>query len=486
MSFAPGPSLIFAAHTRVDRRYDRANAAKIKAAAAKRREEAAARQQASRSKLQNLSRVTPELENARAHFIATGDRAKLDKYLNVMPKRSWSSRFSRRRGYGKFRRTRTGKATAFGRRKAPFRGRRRLGRFKRRFRRGRRSVKSVMPFWFKTMMKDISPTLAVGEFRNSIQGSAGQKITMTHFKALSPQDVQNAIDMMQQEWQLKVSSNTVGGAAPYTTNANPSFQFEKAYIHNLVRKHMWRNNTSHSEIEMQFYLLKPRRGPLPWYASNNSAATILSAIAPPGADETTMNNALTGGCLVRPNLWYQYFTDAPITGTPNSGSGGQISDRDPAVTPYMNPVLCQLFKIKPLRVNGPQGFKSLQRVCPGQEVSFEGKYRKPYLCNFAKFGLTGAASYDVWDTYQLLGKETPIIMVQFTGTVSHKSTDNTVVDLGLPAVDYFQAWRFEHYYRANGLRPRTFNPTQNPASGIGTSAEQVDAVTGAVAIELDS
>lgn len=387
-------------------------------------------------------------------------------------------RFMRRRGARSgFKRRRYGRP-----RNAAFRlkmGGLRLRRFKRVGRRklGRRGVKPY-PGWFKTLTKTIGPTDLAGNYGNQITVGKNATGMCTHWKHLSLVDIQLVLDTLGATAGMTSSGATANLPSAFAGTTPTALKYNagvintmKAYVSDVTRKHIWRNSANYGETNIQFYVLKPRRD-IPSY--RNGAA--LSTITPP-----CTTNYGTGGTQSNVTSWYQATLDEQNAMAPTGGNAitagflaNQLISTD--WSPFWSQQLTSNFKIKPLKVVGPNGKSSKIRLQPGQECYYEGKYRGPTMYNFNKLWLntsdTSCKVTDVWE----VRRETPIILCVHNGSVCHDSTTLTSVGTTPIYLDYFQQYKLKVWQPTIIPKRQAYVSTSIP--NFTGNPEQVTIVTG--------
>lgn len=322
-----------------------------------------------------------------------------------------------------------------------------LKRFGKRFgRKGRKgtAVKRLFPKWFKTITSAISPSVVLGEYGQQISGNVlptgnatggmanntiayiNQCNVFTHNKHLSLWDIQTCVD------SILGIQNSGGGT-------NPLANAVKVYITSLTRKHIWKGALQGGTQELQFFQLTPRKD-LPAFAANAGALATAPTITP-----SVTGDYGSGGTLISPVMWSRPFTDEGALVSTGGGYAGQkVRFNQNMVTPFMNPVLCSNFKIRPLKVRGPNGLSSMHRLQPGQECSYEGKYRGPHMVSLNKYDLTAAVNVGIANMWEVR-KGMPVIFVIQRGAVAHDTTVNTEVVTAPVAVDYYQSFKYEFW-----------------------------------------
>lgn len=285
----------------------------------------------------------------------------------------------------------------------------------------------------------------------------GTQKLFTHWKSLSLNDIQHTMDLM---------TSVIDSTAQTDRTRNT----QKAYLCNLTRKHTWRNSGGADECEVQFYFLKPRRDIPAFTRINGTTLTNVLTITPPSVDAYG-----TGGTLADPPWITQGMLDW------GAGTRARIAETNLAFTPFMCPALTRVFKIRPLKVSGPAGIKSIQRLLPGQECTFTGKFRKPYMCAMSKYAMQGSTTFTIGQMYEVL-RETGVILGILKGTTSHDVTTSTLVDKGPAWLDYKQECRFEQW-TMNLNQFSTTNVLTTSRSVI-AAAEQTKLMTGNVEAEV--
>lgn len=309
------------------------------------------------------------------------------------------------------------------------------------FRRGRRLG---YPRWFKVLTHGISPTAFAATYGGQLGAAYGTSVSYTSWKNLGGMETQACVDY---------ALGSGGASGQTTVSANAI----KVYVSDLRKIHRWRNSASGGEIEIQFYQMISR-GHIP---QNGSAS-----ISPTGG---YAYNAQIGSNMP---LWQQPFTDENAA----VGSGTKMTYLNYSVTPFMNPVLCSMFKIKPLRVNGPNGKSSLQRLQPGQEATLESVRMKPVMYSANKLMLTGVNSnlvLDVWENRT----EWPLLFITVRGSTSHVVGSVTTVLPGPAYVDYLMDVKAK-LWQPTPIKANTWAPVTSASAGT-NAIEQVDIVTAA-------
>lgn len=375
----------------------------------------------------------------------------------VMP----AKRFKRRRFGASVKRRRYGRAnrSALNLKMGGLRLRRfrRVGR--KRFRRGLK--KALYPAWFKALIKGISCSDFAGTYGAVMLGNINSTNACTHWKALSPLDLQIGLD----------SIKNAAGSTAHTANVYQNTC--KAYISDVTRRHTWRNNLTSGESQIQFYTLVPRRDIPHTFGTLGGTAPSPSTIAPPVSTDYK-----TGGMLNGPTMYSQSVADESA----GAGSAVQILTGGPTDwSPYWSQTLTSMFKIKPLKVIGPNGKSSVHRLQPGQECYYEGKSSKPRMVSFNKFGLDNYTnnSQSIANTWNVL-RETPLIFCVHKGGVVHDSTTNTSIGTGAMQIDYFQTYKLKVWQIAGNFKEQSFITTGVPALAV---ARMAQIVTGTNATE---
>lgn len=383
---------------------------------------------------------------------------------DAMPKRYRKTSVSRRRGGGKRRATYSrGRTSAFRLKSAAgARGRRGLKRFRKRI--GRKGV----PTWFKTLCKGLAPSNIVGEY--------GMNIPINTIPA-SGNFYKNACTIATfwkhyGMWDTQVALDFATGVAGSNGLTNPSDNTIRTFLKSLTRRHVWRSALQGGEQELEFYQLIPRNN-LPQAINVGGTANNGPQIAPNATADYK-----TGGAQLTPTMWSQPFSDENSAMTSGGSYANQkISATQNMVTPYMNPVLTSLFKIKKLKVSGPNGVSSLQRLQPGQECTFTGKFQGPKMISWNNIGLTGqsgntagAASF-----YEYMKGQTMIFMIA-RGTVSHSTQTKTNVVESAGSIDYYQTYKYELWQPTPVKKYTQYVTTGLPLTESAMQTEQVDIV----------
>lgn len=308
-----------------------------------------------------------------------------------------------------------------------------LRRFKRAGRRPRRFGAKRWPRWFLPLIKSSPLQLVSGNYGNQIAVARNATGICTHWKSLSLVDIKFLLD--DQAGALNSTATTAA-----TNNAR------KAYLIDITRQHVWRNAAHAGETTIQFYVLYPRRD-LPAAGAEGQ----LARITPP------CNYTFTsGGTLQNPTLFSTPISDmsAPVAGG-SSIIGGTVNTQ---WSPFWSPALTSLFKIKLLKVKGPNGLASKQRLQPGQECVYEGKVKGPKMYNYNKLGMCSTVASTVAGTWEML-RETPVILCVHQGSVDHDSADKTQIGTTPVFLDYLQNWKFKFITPTSNTNATQINPT---------------------------
>lgn len=232
----------------------------------------------------------------------------------------------------------------------------------------------------------------------------GQKYAHFMYMGMSLADVQATLDVVT---ATKLS----------TAQTNVALDSARYYMYDFETVHTWRNNYI-SPVMLQVWALYPRRD-LPSFVNANSAWTF----TPP----TTFNYV---DCAVtNPSGWTDPLIDnATAVGT------SVMTYADPNYTPFMNTVLTHCFKIRKayIRVNGKRMHTAQLR--PGEQASFMYKRRKPIMWSWNKLFM-GKSGTKVGDEWECL-RETPLLLMQTMGVVTHDHTTTTNVATGTAFLDY--------------------------------------------------
>lgn len=320
-----------------------------------------------------------------------------------------------------------------------------------------------MPFWWRTMMREKTPDEWVYRHGARIEGtSQGTQTWTTMFKHLSLIDINRVFQCVDQ-----VVANTSGSQSGSRNSV-------KAYIEGLQRKHMFRNSTT-GDVQVHFYTLTPRRA-YPAYAVDS--ATGLTPVAMSGICPPTTNDYATGALREDPAL-----SDFGIRNIIANLGGTNIKDTTMFYTPYMNPVLTRMFKIRPLKVAGPGGKKSFHRLGPGQECVYVGKRMKPVNISRAKYGFvsTGGTTFKFTDMYNAV-PECPLILMSLAGTTIHSSIAQADVDIGQAWLDYTQFTRMRFWHVSETDPQFTNDWTSNPPTIAAANQEQIQPVTASAVV----
>lgn len=320
----------------------------------------------------------------------------------------------------------------------------------------RRGPASNYPGWFRVLTRLSAPTNVTGLYAGHLTAAANSKNTYAHWKSISLIDYQNVL--------------TAAGVA--TSSTNPTYDAVKYYIAGLERKHTWTNNMSYGQVHVQFYCLTPRR-------SIPAAAIGVGVISPPSS-----NVSGTGGFLATPALYAQSFADdGKYTNAVGTVTTTSVAYSDAAATPFMSSALCSMFKIRPMMVTLPNGKKGSAGVLlPGESCTYTGKYLKPQMVSWNKFGLTGNSAGTLANTWEVLDN-TPLILMQLRGTVSHSAASHLLINYGLAALDYINEFKYE-IWRTTSATAQTMHATTTEAA-FG-DPEQTNVVDGGERAEADN
>lgn len=340
-------------------------------------------------------------------------------------------------------RTAPGRKSGFRRFVSKRRGLRRLGR-------------PVLPQWFRTLKHIKPPTDVAGNYGNVIKGANNAIGGLFHYKGLAVQDLQNALDF---------SANT----ASSNSDSLPIHNTTKAFVTDVSRTHVWKNNSSDGEVVMEFYSLVPRRDiPAALQLTGTAAAPngFQALICVPN-QQTALDYAV-GGCLVVDPSTIDVFTDPiveelKVPGAVNDILSEPTSGSLPMGTnwsPFWSQTMTAGFKIRRLKVRGPQGLSAIHKMQPGQQCTFTGKYSKPFLCSYNKFFMAAHGSVKLSQMWQCL-RQTPLIFATIKGGVGHDPTDVTAhgaVGMNPFHVDYQQQWKHK-IWQCNSAGKYQWNPT---------------------------
>lgn len=323
-------------------------------------------------------------------------------------------------------------------------------------------MKARFPAWFKAIKMAHSPTIATAVQGNAfVQTDVNTRAACTMWHGISLMDYQACLD-------------TIMNAVNSTPLAFPSLASLKVYMYDHIAVHEWRNNTTNAEVELEFFKLIPRTG-IPRCAAAGTG-TAFPTIAPPAT-------YLYADCIRNaPELISQPFIDEAkaVTGAPGFA---KVTAYDVNATPYMNPVLASMFKIKKMRVNGSY----VLRLQSGQGVKHIVKHTKPRLVNFNKFGiptfnvgLNGEKLGDVWT----ITPHCPLILVYARGVVAHDSTAVSNVAFGTAKIDYVvrRHWRIATPEKGEASGVTTMAPFA-ASTNFAATEEMANVETGAMAAE---
>jgi hypothetical protein len=293
------------------------------------------------------------------------------------------------------------------------------------------------PKWFTTLAKGYVPNKALGTYYAQVNCGIDATLGFSFWKHMSVMDIDNTLI----GWEAKTANATSS-----QNSGTGSGNAYKTYLCNLVRTTEMRN-ASPADLHLQFFALYPRRD-----MPVSQGATACPQIAP------LASNA-PGDCVItNPIMWTQPFTDQPIA--PDAANivtaaGSKIGYNNPAVTPYMNPTLCQAFKIRRIKVSFPDGKKSSGILHIGDTVRFSGTRKAPFMVSYNKFGLDAEAAYVVRNQWEVM-RQTPLIFCLMRGTPSHDTTVKTNVGLGAGYLDIVQRCHYE-VYQFSSVVPTTMN-----------------------------
>jgi len=303
-------------------------------------------------------------------------------------------------------------------------------------------------------MRQHNPYQLTNKYGCTVAVGSNSKATFTSWLHISPLEIQNTL---------------TAGLAHSTSSSAANRDANKVYLTDFQRVHKWRNNTQNSALQFTFWLLKPRKA-LPSFngAVSGGAAVHGPAIAP------AYNRDYVAGCVnSQPTMYVQDFKDASVlTGAVPLGATEQT------VTPFMSPTLCSNFKIKKFFVTRSDGKKGHSfTMQPGEECHHVAKfgYRRPLMCSYNKFDMNAENSENMikWECL----KNTPLIFMQLSGTVSHTGgeTPSSAIGLGLGNMDYVQELHWKIY--AAQQYPTTYGNfmTNVPAMTDPEQVAEVDA-----------
>lgn len=269
---------------------------------------------------------------------------------------------------------------------------------------------------------------------------------------------------------IQASLDTILNTATATGATASSLNTQKSYMYDHVATHTMRVNTTYAEASLKFFKLTPRSA-IPSFIGGGSA---FPRISPPAT--YNYNDCLTEN----PALFTVSIGDeaAGVTGQP------EMTYSDPNMTLFDDPTLCSLFKIRPMKVNGPSGRNFSHKLLPGQEVNWVVKHSKPTLINCAKFGLLSTPVSSLGNTWEVL-PQTPLFCCIIVGTPSRDTAAPTTrVGLGLASADYIvrRHWRTLLPEKNAGYGVTTYAPFGGPGAVTG-NLEETNLATGGVGNE---
>lgn len=319
------------------------------------------------------------------------------------------------------------------------------------------------PAWFKALKMAHSPAIV-----SAVQGAriastaANSKTNFTIWHGVNIQDYQAVLDII---------GNTASSTAVTALKLNAL----KAYMYDHVAIHNFRNNSTNAECELQFYKLIPRTAVPAYVANAGGNLETFPTITPP-ADFNYNSCARISPTMLK----YPYDDeDVSVTG------GVKMTSEDINATPYMNPILTSLFKIKKMRVGGSH----IVRLQAGGSCSFTVKHTKPKLVNWNKFGIpvmqvanvnSGSRLGQVWEVLP----HCPVVLVYLRGTTSHDNTSVGTVGIGTAEIDYVSRrhWRVALPEKGEVNSVTTYQPFTAVANFAATE-EQTNIETGALGTE---
>lgn len=224
--------------------------------------------------------------------------------------------------------------------------------------------------------------------------------------------------------------------ANWNSSGGVALNVSRLYMHDLQVTHMWKNNSNTAAIA-EFYILIPRRDQPRWEGDINDAVTSDNCMI--------YNHAMTYANAFQQDatMYTRWFTDASSSSSaPTPSVGLKIGYNDVNATPFLNPFMTSMFKVKRLRVKGPKGLAAVQTIAPGEIVTYQSNRIKPRLVNYSKYGLSGLHQYRVTTAFAHL-KETPIIFMYLRGGVAHSDADKSVVVPSNAWLDYVRkkSWK---------------------------------------------
>lgn len=325
----------------------------------------------------------------------------------------------RRRGYSTAKRATYRRSGAKKYKRFKTKGKRKGGR---RGGRRRNTNKTGKPKWFKTLCKDHPPQMYSGSsYGNAVNTSVNQQWVGASFSHLSVTHISQGCSLAA-GGTAGTNNSGVGGG-----NANTA----KAYITDVISKHMWRNNSTAVDVEMKVYVLRPKR----------HITVQMGQMFPPFSVASLNQNLYNGPSMINRLLIDEKTADPAIA--PGTGTGLMLMD-NPQWTPYKTPGLSNWFKIKKLKFKGADGVaRTFQIVKPGQSITITKTYKGPLLCDYAKWFLDATSPRLFEQVFQGV-KQTPLLLWSFNGTVAHDSVNESTVFRGLVGMDYVneQSWKF--------------------------------------------
>lgn len=300
-----------------------------------------------------------------------------------------------------------------------------------------------MPGWFKTALRLSNDKSFMTDNRANLMSYATV-------------DKKGAYAMWYGKSTTDIDS-TIRATFPSGDSTSQLLATSKLYMYNHSATHLWKNN-SNTVCVLETYLLIPRRD-YPVYVNDGVSTNNGNTITP----AATMNYV---DCVRQnPSLYTTGFYEMKTT----DGATNQVNPNDIDATPYMSVTLNRMFKIKRLRINGPKGRRFVTTLEPGQSASLDVNHPKPYLCNYAKFGLTTSYASSVSKTYEVL-KETPILFAYIRGGVGHEKTNTTNVATTYGYCDYVckRHWERVSVNSASRTSVQLVTPTTfaNPAEEV--------------------
>lgn len=322
---------------------------------------------------------------------------------------------------------------------------------------------SRFPSWFKALKLAHSPAIV-----SAVQGA---RITSTNVNSKANFTIWHGVNIQDFQAVLDIITNTVNSTPLSALKLNGL----KAYMYDHVAMHSFRNNSTNAECELQFYKLIPRTG-VPAYASSAAGSLETFPTITPPADfnyTSCVRNA--------PTMLKYPYDDEDVSVT----AGTKMSAFDINATPYMNPILTSLFKIKKLRVNGSH----IVKLQAGASCQFTVKHTKPKLVNWNKFGMPvmqvpvanqGSRLGQVWEVLP----HCPVVLVYLRGSTSHDSTAVSNVAIGTAEIDYVSRrhWRVALPEKGETTGITTYQPF-TASTDFAATEEQANIETGGMAAE---